>query len=249
MKTLATLGNYTNFLESEDETTKETLSHFKKEFELYERSFNMLSKTVDYLYGLTKKQKLKDSMVRDAVFILLPRIMQSMQSIRVLNLKGYYYDSKILERCLGESIGLCAYFALNEKEAENWIRGRDIKIAKIKLLDYVKVLLNLTVDDEFKSIYGDESRFVHSNVKAIVSSLAAKESVPQSEMGFYFAPTFDREKVCEFAAYPTLMLILLKKIFQNELTKEITVETEKWIAQYLTEKRKMRNMATSRKQA
>lgn len=231
------LGDLDSFLKDEEEIAKKTLGHFRKEFELYERSFNLLLETVDYLCDLTTKDKPFGSMAKDAIMFIMPRIVQSMQSIRILKLKGYYYDASVLERGLMESMGLCAYFALNDKEAENWLKGKDVKIAKIKLFEYVPTLLKKDARGA-KSLYGELCRYVHSNIRAIMS-LVVRQPETQ-DLRLRFGPEFDKEKMDEIADYPMLMSIVLMQIFKDELTEKRKEDIMRFLKQYRAEKKLMR---------
>jgi len=155
-----------------------------------------------------------------------------MQSIRVLNLKGYYYDVKVLERCLLESMGLCAYFALNEEETENWIRGKD-NIAKIKLVDYTSLLLGVK-GRRGVPFYGKLSGYVHTKVRAIASLIV---DIDPEGISFQLTPIFDKEKVSEISWYPTLMLAILRRIFLDELSEKRKGEIMRFLEQYVAEKK------------
>jgi hypothetical protein len=228
-----TVYNFDSFIKAEDEVTKETLRHFKRMFELYERSFNLLLETVSYLFDLTKTE-LPDSTAKEAILLIIPRIIHSLESIRNLTLKGYYYDVAVLQRSLAESMGLCAYFALNEKEAERWIKGEDIKIPKIELFDFVIKLFGAK-DFSAKSAYGDLCGYVHTNVRAIVSMLDFNQPAP--EIGLLITPEFNKEKVAVIASYPTVMLIIIEKIF-NELPEKRREKITKFRKRYSTEIKK-----------
>jgi hypothetical protein len=228
-----TVHNFDSFIKAEDEVTKETLRHFKRMFELYERSFNLLLETVSCLFDLTKT-KLPDSTAKEVILLIIPRIIHSIESIRNLTLKGYYYDVAVLQRSLAESMGLIAYFALNEKEAEKWIEGKDIKIPKIELFDFVIKLFGAK-DFSAKSDYGRLCEYVHTNVRAIVSMLDLNQPAP--EIGLLITPQFDKEKVVVIASYPTIMLIIIQKIF-NELPEKRREKINKFCRRYSAEIKK-----------
>jgi len=230
---LTTFYDSEDFLKAEDETAKNTLSNFRKEFELYKRSFNLLSETVSYLLDSTKDKR-SDSR-ESAIFSIMPRIIRSMQSIKNLTLKGYYYDVSVLERSLVESMGLCAYLALNKKEAENWIKGKDVKIAKIKLFDYVLKLLSIkNVDEESYRLYGELCGYVHTTARAIVSLVDF--NYPSGQIGLQFTSVFDKDRVREIASYPTIMLAIVKEIFHKRLPEKKKAEIMKLLEEYVTEK-------------
>jgi len=231
------LNIFDNFLWAEDENTKRTLRQFGNDFELYKRSLNLLCKTTHHLCELTEKDPSKIPRAKKLILMIISRIIQSMQSIAILNLKGYYYDVKVLERCLIESMGLCAYFALNEKETMNWINGKKDKIAKIKLIDYIPLLLDLK-ERRGASFYGKLSGYVHANARAVASIIV---DVDHEGISFPLTPIYDREKVSEISFNPTLMMIILEKIFRDELTEERKAEIMRFIRQYKAEKlKKMR---------
>jgi len=231
---LKTLNHFDNFLWAEDENTKLTLHQFGKDFELYKRSFNLLCETKAHLHELMEEDPRKISTAKKAILMIVNRIIQLMQSIRVLNLKGYYYDVRVLSRCLLESAGLCAYFALNEEEVDNWVKG-NLKIAKIRLIDYISLLFEVK---ERRGIpfYGKLSEYVHTNVGAIASLVVAVHP-EMAAIDFQLTPIFDKEKAIEISAYPTFMLIILAKIFRDELTDKRRGEIMRFVEKYAAEKR------------
>lgn len=237
MGKLTTFYDSEDFLKAEHEAAKKTLSKFRKEFELYKRSFNLLSETVSYLLDSTKDKR--TDYKETAVLSIMPRIIRSMQSIKNLTLKGYYYDVSVLERSLVESMGLCAYLALNEKEAENWIKGKDVKIAKIKLFDYVLKLLSIkNLDEESHRIYGELCGYVHTNARAIVSLFDF--DYPWGQIGLKFTSVFDKDRVHEIASYPISMLAILTEIFHKRLPERKKAKIIKLLGECATERRLMR---------
>jgi hypothetical protein len=235
MKRLADLQDY---LEEEDQTTRKTIRKFKKELELYERSFNLCSETIDYLCSRTKR-KLMDSSAKEVILVILPRIIQSLQSIRVLILKGYYYDALILDRSYFEAVGLCAYLSLNEEEAENWLEGKELGVSSIKLLDYIPKLLEKSDSEvNLKPVYGQLCDYVHTNAEAVVSLVSDWHSKKLGKISLRFTPTFNESKVPQIASRTTLLCIVLREIFKNELAKE----RKSRIAEFLKQFRKERKL-------
>lgn len=205
-------------LRNEDETTRNTLSQFKREFEFYERSFNLAYDVVSYLYDLTKNKK-HYSISKFAIFTTLPRLFGTMQSIRILALKGYYYDVAMLERSLIENFGLCIYLAENEEEARKWLRGKDIGVPKIKLVDRVLSLLSKETGEEGKAMYGKASNYVHASLRAIGPSFVTRTSASIEELrvDIQFPPFYRKKRVPHIAVYPTLLLIIVNEVFKDEL--------------------------------
>ncbi len=203
-----------DFLDDEEEIEKKTLNEFKMYFEIYESSFNELIKEFFYVVNLSKKRH-GFSSTKDSILIIMPRIIQTLQSIRVLNLRGFYYDESILLRGLLESIGLCAYFNLNDKECENWIKGKNIKVPKSRLINYIGKLLKIEKTD-FNIIYHQLSEFVHSEPKAIISFIDRIES-KYPLITFELGPFFDSKKYDPISSYPLLTLMVFSEIFKEEL--------------------------------
>jgi hypothetical protein len=157
--------------------------------------------------------------------------MQSMQAIRLLNSRGYYYDASVAERSLMEATGLCAYLALNQEDSKRWISGKGIKEAKIKWFDYVFKLLDTSTDtDNVRALYGQLSEYVHTEPEALTTLVsfdwAAKRppkkigGIKYRIIGLQFTPRFDREKPIRIGSYPLIMTDMLAVIFEKELTEK-----------------------------
>ena len=208
-----------HFLESEDENARKASRQFKKDLKLYEQSFNLLLEITYFLYDTTASSQISDS--KTAVLLIMPRVIQSIQSVSILNLKGYYYDKSILERSLMESIGLCAYLGSNKEEASRWLSGKSIKSPSIKLFDYVFKLMDA---EGYSSIpaYGWMSKYVHTDFRAIVSLIAdlhppKGDILPKADM--QFSPLFDKQKFERISPSPIAMLMVLGIIFKDDLKK------------------------------
>lgn len=249
MNALKDFHSLQKYVEQEEKTTKETLRRFGKDLELYQRSFDLCSETVGHICEYAEK-RLVDSTAKEAVLFILPRIMQSMQAVRLLTLKGYYYDARIIERSLIEAIGLCAYLALDDKEAKRWIAGKDIKVPKISLFDYVPQLLRIdTGDFSAKSVYGQLCHYVHTNARAIVSLIdTMPDRSPKrvgkklsAEVKLKFTPKFDRERFREIASSPIIVTIVLSRIFDKELAEKTKRKIRRFVRQLKTKKRLPRN--------
>lgn len=226
------MNAFDNFLWAEDENTKKTRCLLGKDFELYKRSFNLLCETIDHLSELMEKDPRKIPRAKKVILMITNRIVQLMQSIRVLNLKGYDCDVRVLERCLLESMGLCAYFALNEEETENWIKSKD-SIAKIRLVDYISLLLGVNGRSGIP-FYGNLSKYVHTYAESI-AFLIVDTDREAGELSFALTPIFDEEKVSEISWIPTLMLAVLGKIFRDELTEKRNGEITRLLKKYVAE--------------
>jgi hypothetical protein len=216
-----TISPYKNFVERADETAKVTLKKFKQEFKLYERLFSLFEETNDCIAKSTENELL-DSTAKNAVLFILPRIVQSLQSIRLLTAKGHYYDSAIIKRALLESIGLCEYLSSSEEEADRWFHGKKIKLASIHLFDYA-----LRIDHaKTETFYGLLCDYVHTNLRGALSLYGGRAKVEKRKqtditgsvkVKFQFAPKFDQKEVIGISSYPMLATLMLEHIFKKEL--------------------------------
>ena len=93
-----------------------------------------------------------------------------------------------------------------------------------------------------KSFYGELCRYVHTNVRAVVSLIVKQPKT--RDWGLILGPEFDKEKVDEIAGYPTLVSLMLVKIFRDELTENRKEEITRFIEQYVSEKKLMKKNKT-----
>jgi len=211
---------YNLSLRAENDIAKRILSEFKKENRFYERALNLLHEVVHCLYQ-SKSSRPFDSTF--ATLTMLPRLFGTIQSIRVLTAKGYYYDSVILERSVVENLGLCVYLTRNEKEAKRWLAGKDLRMPKINIFDDFFSLFSKDVGKNghsWKALYGELSQYVHATLKAIGPTyvIDVGDIINQSStVKYVFPPFFDEKLVTYFAVYPMLTLIMLVELFEEEL--------------------------------
>ncbi len=219
------LPRFRDYKKGEEETAKLTSEKFKKELRLYERFFDLFMETIDCISESTES-KLLDSKGKAATIVILPRVVQSMESIRLLRAIGHYYDSAIIERSLLESIGLCAHLSSNEEEATHWLHGKKIELAAIELLDLVRWLRlgkDAKMKTSYKAIYGQLCNYVHTNISGVASfgRIDKKErrvgGVMSGSIAFQYAPVFDKSGAKGIAVFPLLATFILEIIFKEEL--------------------------------
>lgn len=211
---------YSKSIQTENEVTKDTLSWFKKETEFYKHALNLLHEIAECIFH-SKPIRNFDS--KFAIITMLPRLIGTIQSIRVLTVKGYYYDAVILERSVVENLGLCVYITKNEKEATKWLSGKDIRMPKINLFGEFFSLVSgdaVKKDHKWEALYGKLSQYVHATLKAIGPTYVANIGDIEdhtSKVEYEFPPFFDKKLVTNFAVYPMLTLIMLVELFKEEL--------------------------------
>jgi hypothetical protein len=232
--------NLDDFLEAEFECATQTILYLEEDLILYEHTFNLLLEMIAHI----NDRKIPEnplSLVKSAVMIIVPRIVQSLQSIRDLTLKGYYYDLSVVQRSFIESIGLCAYLSQSlEEEALNWVKGKDVNVTKINLLPYAtKLLKDIKTDSKGgKALYGKLCHYVHTNPRALMS-LFGKIDDPTlgtyPALGTYYVPVFDEKKVECIAPWAIFTLAVLKEIFYDELSERKRNKITKKLNDYLDE--------------
>lgn len=230
-----TSGYLKAVIKGEDEVTKKTLSQFNKEFEFYERSINLVYDITVYLCGLTKSKPFSGS--KSVIHLMLPRLLGTTQSIRLLNLKGYYYDEKILGRSFLENLGLCAYLTRNEEEAKNWLAGKDIHVPKIKLYNEFASFLDEQMEKyekEGQAEYGQLSYYVHADVRAIAPSFFrfGKVDFNKRRVNMMFPPFYRKDNVSPVALFPITLLIVIMKVFKDELENKWTKKIQNILREY-----------------
>jgi hypothetical protein len=212
------------FEKKEEETAEATFKKLKKEFELFERCFDLFMETIDCVAKSTES-KLLDSEGKNATFIILPRIVQSIQSFRLLIIRGYYYDSRIIGRSLLESIGLCSHLSANEEEAIRWLHGKRIKLASIHLLDsWLHIRDDVKAKKAYEAMWGGLCNFVHTDIRGatyLIDRFSKKTKIIDGAIAgnvtFQFVSRFDKKEAKEIADIPLFATLMLEDIFQTEL--------------------------------
>ena len=213
----------------EKEKQNEELSYSKmgKALELYEDIIDLCSEMVTIIADSTNRILLDDS--KFPSFILINRLLQFIQSIRHLTLKGYYYEASVLERSYFEGLGLCIYLSENFEEAERWAKGKEIKAKKIKLFDSIsKGLCKIETVPTFGRIYGQLCNYVHINSrvlpKLVESPIDPTMFSTDERNGIIINNSillqFDKERVAEIPIFPLLLVFTLWKIFKEELDEK-----------------------------
>ena len=195
--------------EAEDENIKLTKSHLPKELERYLNLFNLLCEfqqgIVEYFKQTPPKKRgsVKETIVKELVLLILPRLVWSSKSFLQLVTRGYYYDGAIVYRSRLESIALCAYLVRNKEKALEWAKkGRIVGLSKFRLLKELGLFLDeqsghispartKKLVEGYERTYGILSQFVHSDFVA-VRSLVEKRTKPI--IAFPVLPEFKEEE-------------------------------------------------------
>jgi hypothetical protein len=220
---LKRVSPFESYVEHEEKISKTTLEKCKEELKFYERGYDLCVETISCI-SKSVENKLFDSVAKEAVMVVLPRILNAMQSMRLLRIKGHYYDATIVERNFLESIGLCVYLSSDKEEAFRWMRGKPITVASIRLLDYADRMFHLGKNDyTMKRMYGEICHYVHTNVRA--ARLAAHVTKKTRRIGevdanwisLQLTPRFEEEEIGGIGVFPFFATLVLEQIFNNEL--------------------------------
>ncbi len=208
------------FLSIEENIQKKSLRYHKKQFDCYEHSFNLLIEIYDFLCDLSYAKKEMRTFQNVAILLLIPQVIQRMQAIRCLTLRGYYYDTRILERNLAEIVGLCSYFVFNKGKAKEWLEGKRPQISKKDLVNYTSKIMQPKnkkwKEPDLKTTYETLCRFVHNDFIAIFSSSKIK-FLRKPDIEVKIIPSYDKDLFLKICTYPLFISALLLEIFKNEL--------------------------------
>jgi hypothetical protein len=210
----------------EEERTKETLKRCKQEIRFYRLSFNVVSKNVDFLLEYSS-EKYADTM-EASLNLNMFRLVGLLQSIRILTLKGYYFEAKILTRNFWETIGLCVYLKQNPDKAELWYSGKKVEVPSIKLFNLAAKVFYAQDEDIFNRTYGLLCNYVHSNSLAVLSSVISDfnvgekmiEGKPATGITVELPSPFDYQPIVDLALLPCAMLFAILYLFDDRLPKE-----------------------------
>jgi hypothetical protein len=114
---------------------KQALEFSKDALEQYELAYSLCE---EILFDIEENVDMRDDWDRKAAFIIFVRIMGTMQSIRWLFLKGYYFDAAVLHRSFMESLGDCCYISQNKGAGKKWFK--DEKKDHVKTSDKFKAI-------------------------------------------------------------------------------------------------------------
>ncbi len=174
----STLSDYFGY---EKENEKES-KKYRQQMQRYKQCFEVCSETLDFL--LEKSNEKLPHFSNIAPTLIMYRLIGSLQSIRTLTLKGYYYDSGVLIRNFYESLGLCVYLKENPEKAEQWFKGGEIRNKKelFKLNRKIfRAPFNAELDEMADVMYKYLCDYVHSglfaNLEGISVSFERKDKI------------------------------------------------------------------------
>ncbi|MGA3289744.1 MAG: hypothetical protein ABSD42_05850 [Candidatus Bathyarchaeia archaeon] len=97
---------------------KQALELSKDALEHYEIAYSLCH---EILFDVEDSVDLRDDLDRRATSEIFIRLLGTMQSIKWLLLKGYYFDAEVLKRSFLEGLGDCCYIHQNKGTGEKWL--------------------------------------------------------------------------------------------------------------------------------
>lgn len=214
---------------AERDNLRLAFKQMKFSLNLYNFSASLCYETLQYLSTQTSEKE-PFEIEKCVAYMLLTRTTGLMQSIKALVLRGYYCEALILERSFWEALGLCSYLTLNRKEAEKWYDGERIDLSLTMRPECILKVLELnTKPSSFENIYRWLCNFVHSNSPAILGSSSFFDCPDENTKRITVAipSRFERKIVQGLASYPTIVLLIMTRIFDKELPDEHKKKLEK----------------------
>lgn len=146
-----------------------------------------------------EKKRLTTKIWRLFLFVFEPWGHQKV--IYELSIRGYQYDTAILNRSLFENSIALWYVTKSEDNGKKWLSGK-------KHYSDIKKELGISSDNVLTAFYGSRSDFVHSNFAAILSLINSSgenvlECAVEPELGLSEKGNF----LGNFWAFPLKMLL------------------------------------------
>jgi len=195
--------------------------------ELYEDCIDLCSGIINYMFKKYDRKIM--SHTNSSILLIANHLLISSQAIRVLTLKGYYYEVEVLSRSYAEGIGLSIFLFENVEEAEKWYAGKKIDVTTIKLFNLIpKFFYSFEETNEMNVLYGELCNYVHHNLPALSDFLRLSKSERYVSDGekMFGAPIcqtpfdFDKEYVNGLPCYPLLLSYVLMKTLYKEFNKK-----------------------------
>jgi hypothetical protein len=153
---------------------KRSLEFSKVAVEQYETAYSLCD---EILYDIEANVNMKGDIDRQAIFMIFVRVMGTMQSIKWLFLKGYYYDAFVLVRSFVESLGTCCYISQNKGTGERWFNDKKIGTSLNMFNAIVKTLKREIPEEVTAKFYGRLCMFAHGDNWAIGTLVRSEEDL------------------------------------------------------------------------
>jgi hypothetical protein len=213
------------------------LKFSKVAVEQYETAYSLCD---EILYDIEANVNMKGDIDRQAIFMILVRVMGTMQSIKWLFLKGYYYDAFVLVRSFMESLGTCCYISQNKGTGERWFNDKKIG-ASLDMFKAIAKTLNREIPEKDTAKFYDKlCMFAHGDNWAIGSLISEVENEDDSEDGlktirFRNPSPYEKRWVDTVTDHPLQTLLVIQELFpeisdydKKQITEIQSNQYESW---------------------
>jgi len=194
---------------------KRALEFSNVALEQYETAYSLCD---EILYDIEENVNMKGDIDRQAIFMIFVRVMGTMQSIKCLFLKGYYYDAFVLVRSFVGSLGTCCYISQNKGTGEIWFNDKKIDDSLDMFKALAKTINREIPEEDTAKFYGKLCMFAHGNNWAIRSLISEVENEDDLEDGlktirFRNPSPYEKTWVDTVAGHPLLTLLVIQELF------------------------------------
>jgi hypothetical protein len=210
---------------------KRALEFSKEVLEKYETAYSLCD---EILYDLEESVTFTDDLDRQAIFMILIKLMGTMQSIKWLFLKGYYYDAEVLGRSFVESLGTCCYIHQNKGIGDKWFKDEKLCTSLEKFQAINKTLKREITEQDTAHFYRNLCKFVHGNRTAIGTLIFEVEDEYDSKdelktIRFRYPSKYDKRIVDSLIGHPLGTLLVIQEIFPeiSDFDKKEITEIQK----------------------
>lgn len=217
---------------------KKALEFSREALDHYEVAYSLCD---EILYDIEEDISRKSDCDRQAIFMILVRVMGTMQSIKWVSLKGYYYDGLVLFRSFMESLGTCCYISQNKGTGEKWLSNKKLA-GTLDMFKALNKMINKDLsDDETARLFGKLCNFTHGDspaIKNLISEIEDEKNCGGEELKtirFSSPSVYDKEMVDVVAGHPLTTLLVIKALFpeisdydKNLIEKQYSTLYEFW---------------------
>jgi hypothetical protein len=225
---------YQQTVKQEQLHEKQALEISKEALEHYEIAYSLCH---EILFELEENVDLKDDPDRRAVSEIFIRLLGTMQSIKWLLLKGYYFDASVLKRSFLEGLGDCCYIHQNKGTGEKWFKDEK-KYAKTrasnKFIALIKTLKREIPSEDTMELYRKLFKYVHGNSSATMTLISEVEDEYDLEESlstiYYSVPSrYDKCTVDNIAILSVMVLSVIQELFPelSDYDKKQIAESQK----------------------
>ena len=194
---------------------KQALEISKEALEHYEIAYSLCHEVLFDLEDID----LRDDSDRRAASEIFIRLLGTMQSIKWLLLRGYYFDASVLIRSFLEGLGDCCYIHQNKGTGEKWFKDEK-KIANTsdKFKAISKTLKREIPEEDTQELYKALCKYVHGNssvTKTLISEVEDEYDLEEKLSTIYYSvpSRYDKCAIDNIAILPVLVLSVIQELF------------------------------------